>query len=138
VPDVFSKEKRSWVMSRIRGKDTKPEAYVELLLRRCGAPYVKYPKLPGKPDFAVDSAKLALFVDGDFWHGYRMGPKALSRMSAFWRNKILGNKARDRRVNASLKRRGWTVVRVWEHEIEENPAEVSERITELFKPTQSA
>jgi DNA mismatch endonuclease (patch repair protein) len=138
MPDVFSKKKRSWVMSRIRGKDTKPEAYVEKVLQEWEVIFEKHPKIFGRPDFVVREAKLAVFTDGDFWHGYRMGPRRLSKMSDFWRRKIAGNKTRDRRVNARLRKEGWTVVRIWEHEIENNPEAVASRLKKLLESSGSA
>jgi DNA mismatch endonuclease (patch repair protein) len=135
MPDVFTKEKRSWVMSRIRGKGTKPELFVERLLVEKGITFEKHPKMFGKPDFLLPEYSIVIFTDGDFWHGYRMGPKKLAVMSEFWRVKISGNKARDRRVNAFLRREGWTIVRVWEHDIRRKPEAVVARILGLLTRT---
>lgn len=120
MTDIFTKEKRSWVMSRIRGKNTKIEIIVETWLKENRYRFEKHPAMYGSPDFVVNGRKVAIFVDGDFWHGYRMGPKKLAGMKAFWRKKISKNKMRDRRVTRALKRDGWTVVRVWEHEVHGN------------------
>jgi DNA mismatch endonuclease, patch repair protein len=138
MPDVFTKEKRSWVMSRIRGKDTKPELFVESLLREAGAKFEKHPRMVGNPDFAIKGRRLAIFVDGDFWHGYRMGPKKLSKLNAFWRAKIRGNRARDKRTNAILRREGWMVARIWEHDIEKRPDAVLDWIATLVRPGRPA
>jgi DNA mismatch endonuclease (patch repair protein) len=74
-------------------------------------------KLPGKPDFVFLKRKTAVFVDGCFWHGCpKHGTKPKTR-AAFWLAKITGNKARDRRVNRLLRAKGWTVLRIWEHEL---------------------
>lgn len=74
-------------------------------------------KLPGKPDFVFPKLKTAVFVDGCFWHGCpRHGTQPKTR-AKFWRDKITGNRACDRRVNRALRERGWTVVRIWEHEL---------------------
>lgn len=137
MTDIFTKEKRSWVMSRIRGKNTRPEASVEAILKKIGVEYERYPKVLGTPDFKVSGAMAVVFVDGDFWHGYRMGPKRLSGMRKFWRDKIAGNKIRDRRVNAKLRRQGWTVIRVWEHDVEEQPHAVEERLARALRPIPS-
>ena len=104
-------------MSRIRGKDTKIEKIVEAWLSDNKLKFRKHYTMVGNPDFVLLERKIAIFVDGDFWHGYRMGPKRLATMKKFWREKISKNKSRDRRVNRSLKNDGWTIVRIWEHEI---------------------
>jgi DNA mismatch endonuclease (patch repair protein) len=134
VADVFTKEKRSWVMSRIRGKNTKPEGFVENILLQSGFNFEKYSNMIGRPDFILKDRRVAIFTDGDFWHGYRIGPKRLSAKSEFWRKKIMANKARDRRVTAILRREGWTVVRIWEHDIKKRPDEVKAKVLELISP----
>lgn len=119
-------------MSRIKGKGTKPEAFVEGVLVERGIAFEKHSKIFGRPDFVIIERRIVIFTDGDYWHGYRMGPKKLAIMSDFWRTKISGNKARDRRVNAVLRREGWTVVRIWEHDIRKNPEAVTARILGLL------
>lgn len=122
-------------MSRIRGKGTRPERFVERILAEAGIPFEKHPKTLGRPDFVIPERKIVIFTDGDFWHGYRMGPKKLAAMDEFWRAKISGNKARDRRVNAALRRQGWEIIRIWEHDIRKRPEEVSARILERLLRT---
>ena len=73
--------------------------------------------MPGKPDFVFPKLKLAVFVDGCFWHGCPKHATWPKTRAAFWLAKITGNKARDRRVNYALRKRGWKVVRIWEHEL---------------------
>jgi DNA mismatch endonuclease, patch repair protein len=128
MADVFSKEKRSWVMSRIRSKGTKIESSVENILVSRGIRFEKHYNIIGKPDFVINETKWAIFVDGDFWHGYRMGPRRLSAKPKLWREKILSNKKRDRKINGKLKRMGWKVIRIWEHEIEKTPESVSRKL----------
>lgn len=119
MADVFSAKKRSAVMARIRScgnRDT--ELRMILLFRLYGLTgWRRHLDLPGRPDFAFRQQRVAIFIDGCFWHGcpqhFRM-PK--SRLD-YWSAKIAGNKRRDRRVTRELRRRGWTVVRLWEHEI---------------------
>jgi DNA mismatch endonuclease, patch repair protein len=72
--------------------------------------------LPGSPDFVLAGAKTAVFVDGDFWHGYRF-PSWADSLAPFWKDKIQRNRARDRRSHAALRRMGWRVVRLWQHQI---------------------
>ena len=75
-----------------------------------------YPKMDGNPDFAIPSRKVAIFCDGDFWHGYnyRNGKKL---KAGYWRNKIEGNMRRDRKVSQRLRYHGWSVLRFWEHDL---------------------
>lgn len=70
-----------------------------------------------RPDFVFRSLRVAVFVDGCFWHGCPKHATWPKNRAAFWRNKIQGNQARDRRVNRALRKRGWTVLRIWEHEL---------------------
>jgi DNA mismatch endonuclease (patch repair protein) len=129
MPDKFSKEVRSHIMASIRSKDTGVELLVFRALRRAGVRFQKhYRRAPGSPDVAVPSRKLAVFVDGDFWHGYRYPAWRHKLPSAFWREKIERNRARDRRNFAKLRRQGWRLLRVWEHELERHPEQALERI----------
>jgi len=133
--DVFTKEKRSWVMSRIRGKETGPERRVEKLLRKMKIKFRKHYKVAGSPDFVLLEKKIAIFVDGDFWHGYDYESKG-NRLPEFWKEKIKMNIARDKNNNAKLKRLGWEVVRIWEHDLERNPANLIWRISEYVEAVQ--
>ena len=117
--DIFTPEKRSWVMSRIRSKDTKIEKTMASILRKNRIHYRRYPKLFGSPDFIIEK-KVLLFCDGDFWHGYRYGQKKKPQKK-FWREKIERNMKRDRKVTRTLRRDGWSVIRIWEHDIQKNP-----------------
>lgn len=83
--------------------------------------------LPGTPDVVFPREKVAVFVDGDFWHGYRF-PVWRDRVSCFWQQKISGNRARDRRNHARLRGRGWRVVRLWQHQIERDLQSCVERV----------
>ena len=140
MPDVFTKAKRSEVMSRIRGRGNKDTelALARLLrangitgwrrhvqvriadcgLRRSGAHGVTRPTFRVKPDFVFRQVRLALFVDGCFWHGCPKHATKPANNRAFWKKKLAGNKTRDRLVNRALRRSGWRVVRVWEHQLQ--------------------
>ena len=119
MADIFTPKKRSWVMSRIRSRDTKIEKKTASLLRKNKIRYRRFPKIFGSPDFVVEK-KLLVFCDGDFWHGYRYGEK--KRLpKKFWRDKIERNMERDRKVTRRLRADGWSVVRLWEHDIEKRP-----------------
>ena len=107
-------------MSRIRGKNTKPEIYLRRALSKTGLRYRLKSALPGKPDIIFSATRVAVFVDGCFWHGcpkHSVRPKTNRK---FWDTKIKANKKRDEIVNKLLKKSGWRVIRIWEHEIEVN------------------
>jgi len=115
--DIMSPEKRSALMSRIRGKDTLPEREVAQALSGIALSWESHARdLPGRPDFVFRNARVAVFVDGDFWHGWRF-PQWHDKLSEAWEQKIAGNRARDRRNHRRLRRMGWTVIRIWEHQI---------------------
>ena len=119
MADIFTPEKRSWVMSRIRSKDTKIEKKTASMLRKNKIRYRRFPKVFGSPDFVVEK-KVLVFCDGDFWHGYQYGRKK-KPPKKFWRDKIERNMKRDRKVTRKLRSDGWSVVRLWEHDIEMSP-----------------
>jgi DNA mismatch endonuclease (patch repair protein) len=119
MPDVFTKAKRSEVMSRILGRGNKNTelALVNLFRRHKITGWRRHPKIFGKPDFVFPKFKLAVFVDGCFWHGCPKHATKPVTNRAFWRNKFTRNKTRDRIVNRTLRRLGWTVLRIWQHEL---------------------
>lgn len=115
---------RSLLMSRIKSNDTQPELLLRRKLWSLGYRYRKnYSKLPGKPDVAFIRYHVAIFVDGEFWHGYKWKEKKarIQSNSHYWIQKIERNMARDRNNTLSLSRLGWTVIRFWAHEVQENP-----------------
>ena len=114
-------------MSRIRSKDTKIEKKMASLLRKNKIHYRRFPKVFGSPDFIVER-KILVFCDGDFWHGYRYSSKK-KLPKKFWRDKIERNMERVRKVSRKLRADGWSVVRLWEHDIEKNPAACLRRIS---------
>ena len=127
MPDIFTPEKRSWVMSRIRGKNTKIDLKMNEMLDSTRYKYEMYPKMFGNPDFILPRKKIAIFCDGDFWHGYRYHKK--KRLAKkFWRDKIERNMRRDAKVSRKLRRDGWSVLRFWEHDIEKNPEKCMRKI----------
>ena len=115
--DVFTKTKRSAVMARIRGtgnKDT--ELRLIALMRAHGITgWRRHRPLFGKPDFVFPKQKLAVFVDGCFWHGCPQHFTRPKTRQEFWDAKIAANQARDRLVTCTLRSRGWRVLRLWEH-----------------------
>jgi DNA mismatch endonuclease (patch repair protein) len=117
MTDVHTKERRSYNMSRIRSRDTKPEVRLRKALWREGYRYSLKGKLPGRPDIVLKKYNLAVFVDGCFWHGCPTHFRQPASNRAFWSAKISGNAARDRRNTKQLKDLGWTVLRFWEHDV---------------------
>jgi len=121
-------------MSRIRGTGNKQ---TELRLIQIFRIYHiigwrRGSKLPGKPDFIFPKWRVAIFVDGCFWHGCPKHATWPKTRAAFWKKKIEGNRARDRRVNRELRARGWKVVRVWEHELRRrDEAKLTRRLSNL-------
>ena len=120
MADVHSPETRSYNMSRIRGKDTKPEELVRKYLFSKGFRYRKnVTSLPGKPDIVLPKYKTCIFVNGCFWHGHKgckyfVWPK--SNLD-FWKEKIEGNILRDQKNKSQLLKDCWTVITVWECEL---------------------
>lgn len=111
---------RSKLMSKIKAKDTKPEILFRKALWAAGLRYRKnVASLPGKPDVVMRKYKIAVFIDGAFWHGYNWGVKKTTIKSNrdFWIPKIERNMLRDADANASLQSLGYTVIRFWDHEV---------------------
>lgn len=118
MPDNLTKDQRSYSMSRVKNKDTDIEKLVQSELAKRGLAFQTHLRqLPGSPDIVFPGAKLAVFVDGDFWHGYRF-PAWQDKVSDFWREKISINRRRDRKNFRRLRRMGWTVIRIWQHQVE--------------------
>lgn len=129
MPDIFTKEKRSWVMSRIRSTNTAIDNIMQSVLEDIGVRFEKYPKMYGNPDFIIPSRKVAIFCDGDFWHGYNYLKKGKKLSAGYWKNKIIKNIERDREVTRELKTGGWVVLRFWEHQILKNRDACAKRIS---------
>ncbi|WP_299398455.1 very short patch repair endonuclease [uncultured Gelidibacter sp.] len=116
----YTTKKRSKIMSRIRGKNTKPEILLRKALWSKNIRYrIDSKQLPGKPDIAIKKYKLAIFIDSEFWHGYNWDERKDSIKSnrKFWIPKIERNMQRDRQVNQELVEMGYTVFRFWSKEI---------------------
>lgn len=119
--DNLSKQQRSYTMSKIRSKNTALEVKVFKELRRQKI-YFKthYSKAPGKPDIALPKKKRAVFIHGDFWHGYNFDKWRNRIPKKYWLAKIKQNISRDRVHYKTLKRLGWSILVVWEHQLEKN------------------
>jgi len=117
MADNLTPEQRSRCMSRVKNKDTDIEQIVRSELHRRGLRFRKHvKKLPGTPDIVFSKAKVTVFIDGDFWHGYRF-PAWEHKVSDFWKQKIRKNRERDQKSFRKLRNMGWRVVRLWKHQI---------------------
>jgi len=119
MPDIYSKQKRSEIMSHISSKETKPEIMVRKFLFANGLRFRKNVKdLPGKPDIVLPKYKTVIFIHGCFWHGHTCKRGTLPATNAeFWENKIGGNIERDKRNVSELEKQGWKVIVIWQCEI---------------------
>lgn len=118
MSDNLTPEQRSHCMSRVKNRDTDIERIVRSELHRRGYRFRKHVKrLPGTPDIVFTKAKLAILIDGDFWHGYRF-PVWEHKVSEFWKQKIRKNRERDQKNIRKLRGMGWRVVRLWKHQID--------------------
>ncbi|SDC16112.1 very short patch repair endonuclease [Niabella drilacis] len=135
MADIWSKEKRSEVMSKIRSKDTKPEIMLRKALFALGYRYrIHNNKLPGKPDIVLPKYKTAIFVHGCFWHYHadcREG-RIPNTNSTFWKEKLLKNISRDQKHQETLAQLGWEVLVCWECEIEKDLEAVIKGIVRAF------
>jgi DNA mismatch endonuclease (patch repair protein) len=128
VADSLDPAARSRLMARVRVRDTAPELLLRRALWAAGVRgwrlHVK--TLPGKPDVAFIGRKLAVFVDGAFWHGH--SDYYHGQSGPFWDAKIASNRERDARVNAQLADLGWEVLRLWDFEVEKDAASCASRV----------
>ena len=131
MPDKITKTQRSYIMSQIRGTRTKPELIVK---QNIDGRKLRYqPKgIPERPDFANKSKKIALFIDGCFWHKCPRCYKPPKSNKKYWKAKVERNTKRDRYVNRKMKKEGWKVIRFWEHQVKENELHIIKKINELL------
>ncbi len=133
MTDIFTKKKRSEIMSKVRGKDTKIELKMRKAVRKMGLKGYKLNcDLPGKPDIAFPEFKVAIFCDGEFWHG-RYFDMVKHKYMKFWKEKIRQNMARDKKVDKILRKAGWIVIRLWEKDIEKNVDACARKIMKALK-----
>ncbi len=133
IGDFMSADVRSRVMSRIKSRNTSPELKMLHVLKAMRLRFDQHcSDLPGRPDFAFRRWRVVVFVDGSFWHGYRF-PLWQHKLSSKWREKIAANRARDRRNFAALRRSGWRVLRIWEHQIERDAVKCGDRVRDAIR-----
>lgn len=139
MPDIFSKSKRSYIMSKISGKETKPEILVRKYLFSQGFRYRKnVKKLPGKPDIVLPKYKTIIFVNGCFWHGHENCKKSALPATniAFWKGKISSNIIRDKKTYAELSDMGYKVLVIWQCELNAKKREIT--LSELTREIKSS
>ena len=134
------KEVTAKIMSSIGSQNTKPEILLGSAMWRLGLRYRKHYKVIGKPDFAFVTKKVAVFCDGDFWHGNNWKIRGLESLdeelnsyNEFWREKIKRNIKRDKLVTKSLMESGWEVLRFWESDIKSDPLELAYKVKLALK-----
>jgi DNA mismatch endonuclease, patch repair protein len=123
MPDNLTRAQRSFNMSRIRsgGNASTEERFLRLLRTAKVSGWRRNIRLPGRPDLVFRRERVLVFLDGCFWHCCPKCYRPPKSNLEYWGPKLAGNAARDRRVRGQLRAAGWTVVRVWEHEIKHNP-----------------
>lgn len=122
--DMFAPAERSRIMSRIRsnGNYSTELRFIRLMRQYKVSGWRRGRKLPGRPDFVFAKRKLAVFIDGDFWHGNPKKFRVPKSNENYWQAKILGNRKRDRLINRILREQGWRVIRFWESSLKDQEA----------------
>jgi len=135
MADVLTKKQRSYNMSQIRARNTRPEVKFRKLLSKAGfGNYrVNYNSLYGKPDIVFVKNHVVIFVDGCFWHRCHVCFTRPKTRSKFWMEKIRENLRRDRKVNKELKRKCWSVIRIWEHDVEKNSEQILAKLVKILR-----
>jgi DNA mismatch endonuclease (patch repair protein) len=134
VVDIFSKTKRSDIMSKVRNKDSKIEVTLRKALWEKGFRYRKNStKYFGKPDIVLPKYKTVVFMDSCFWHGCKKHSSVPSTRTEFWKKKIARNKERDKEVNRHYKKESWQVIRVWEHDLKKSLSTLNKIIDRIKK-----
>jgi len=137
MADLFDKEKRSYVMSRVRSADTKPELVVRSLLHRAGFRFsLRRKDLPGKPDVVMPKYRTVLFVHGCFWHRHEGCPRSTMPATRveFWQEKFARTVERDAAATAALTAAGWRVFVIWECEVRADPVMAVQRVIDALEP----
>ncbi len=139
MADIFTKEKRSEIMSKIRSESGIERSFRKMLSKHThplGHRYRVNHKGAGltcRPDIVFVSMKIAVFVDGDFWHGKNFKRDWKKLPKAYWRGKIQGNMDRDRRQRRRLRSLGWKVIRIWESDIRKKPEKSVDRVMQSLR-----
>jgi len=132
MTDHLTKDKRSWNMSRIRSRHTKPELIIRSLLHRSGFRFrINYDNLPGSPDIVLPKYRTVIFVHGCFWHRHPNCSKATPPKTnkEYWQKKFKRNVSRDIEIREKLKKLQWHIIVVWECEVMKDPFSVFNEVT---------
>jgi DNA mismatch endonuclease, patch repair protein len=133
--DVFSKQKRSWIMSKVKGKNTAPELLVRSTLHRMGYRFRLHRKdLPGNPDIVLPNYKAVIFVHGCFWHQHSNCPRSAkpSTNKSFWDKKLTRNRERDKKKIKELRKLGWRSLVLWQCQIKKS--RLQNQLQKFLKP----
>lgn len=133
MADVLTRSQRKKCMSAIRGKDTKPELLLRKTLWKLGWRYRVRNNLPGRPDIVFPTDRIAIFIDGCFWHGCPEHFQQPETNAEFWKEKIQKNILRDNKVTQQLTKGGWTVLRFWEHDIKNSLDACIRKVIRMLK-----
>ena len=130
--DVYTKEQRSYNMSQVKSENTKPEKLMFALLKKSGYRFRRHYPVAGKPDIAFPKNKVAVFINGEFWHGkdYKF---IKNKLSEFWVNKIGQNIRRDRFVQRELRKEGWHILNFWGRRVVRNPEKSIKRLMKYLE-----
>lgn len=132
MPDHMTPVQRSHAMKCVKLKNGPLELLIRRELRKLGLRFSQNCKaLPGSPDIVFMDRKVAVFIDGDFWHGWRL-PSWEYKLSGFWSEKLRGNRRRDQRNFRRLRAADWTVIRLWEHQIRSDIGSCIDRILRVL------
>lgn len=134
MADVFSPAQRSLIMARIRGQGNAATEmrFIDILKSHRISGWRRRATVFGKPDFVFPHAHLAVFIDGCFWHSCPKHGRPPTSNVAFWEDKLRRNRSRDRSVGRELRKSGWVVLRIWQHELK-NPAAVARRVQRYLR-----
>ncbi len=140
MSDVFTRQKRSLIMSANRGsgnRSTELKLRVRLVAHKISGWRINAKDIYGKPDFVFDQEMLAVFVDGCFWHGCKTCRNIPATHRKFWTEKIEGNKRRGKAVTRKLRKAGWAVIRFWEHQVRREPQKCLQQIQSALAKRQA-
>lgn len=130
--DIKTKAQRSYNMSQIRSENTKPELLMFSLLKKRNIKFKKHYNLLGKPDIAFPESKIAVFINGEFWHGKDFG-RIRKTIPKFWQKKIGANIKRDIKIRRELRSRGWHVMNFWGRKVIKNPQGQLKRLLKFLE-----
>ena len=128
MTDNLTKTQGSCAMSRIRSRDTRQEKVLDELLKKKRIKHTMYPKIGGRPDIILNNRKVAVFLDGCFWHGCKKHYIEPKSNKEYWQMKIKYNMERDKKNTAVLRKNGWKVIRIWEHQMKDNSDKAVRRV----------